>query len=131
MTLLHRFVGTATKLIGSVVLILMALQIVVDVFMRNLVGAGFPATTDLVSKYYMILVSFLPIAYAELQRRHVEAYAAGTDNGNLGTDACGVRDCLYIGHNRWVIRTWNVEMARANAGCDDDFVKSPALQVGE
>ena len=73
MTLLHRFVGTATKLIGSVVLILMALQIVVDVFMRNLVGAGFPATTDLVSKYYMILVSFLPIAYAELQRRHVEA----------------------------------------------------------
>ena len=65
------------------------------------------------------------------ERRHVEAYAAGTDNGNLGTDACGVRDCLYIGHNRWVIRTWNVEMARANAGCDDDFVKSPALQVGE
>lgn len=73
MKLLHRFVGSATKVIGSAVLILMALQIVVDVFMRNVVGAGFPATADLVSKYYMILVSFLPIAYAEVQRRHVEA----------------------------------------------------------
>jgi TRAP-type C4-dicarboxylate transport system permease small subunit len=73
MKLLHRFVGTATKVIGSAVLVLMALQIVIDVFMRNVVGAGFPATADLVSKYYMILVSFLPIAYAELQRRHVEA----------------------------------------------------------
>ncbi|MDF1802137.1 TRAP transporter small permease [Thalassovita sp.] len=73
MKLLHSFVGTATKLIGSAVLVLMALQIVIDVFMRNVLGAGFPATADLVSKYYMILVSFLPIAYAELQRRHVEA----------------------------------------------------------
>lgn len=70
---LHRFIAGATKLIGSVVLVLMALQIVIDVFTRNVLGAGFPATSDLVSKYYMILVSFLPIAYAELQRRHVEA----------------------------------------------------------
>lgn len=73
MELLQRFIGSATKLIGSAVLVLMALQIVVDVFMRNVVGAGFPATADLVSKYYMIIVSFLPIAFAELQRRHVEA----------------------------------------------------------
>ncbi len=73
MKLLHRFVGSATKVIGSAVLVLMALQIVIDVFMRNVVGAGFPATADLVSKYYMILVSFLPVAYAEVQRRHVEA----------------------------------------------------------
>ena len=70
---MQNIVGAATKIIGSAVLVLMALQIVIDVFMRNVVGAGFPATTDLVSKYYMVLVSFLPIAYAELQRRHVEA----------------------------------------------------------
>lgn len=54
-------------------MVLMALQIVIDVFMRNVLGAGFPATAELVSKYYMIAVSFLPIAFAELQRRHVEA----------------------------------------------------------
>lgn len=67
------FIANATKWIGSAVLVLMALQIVIDVFMRNVMGAGFPATSELVSKYYMIAVSFLPIAYAELQRRHVEA----------------------------------------------------------
>lgn len=68
-----RFIAATTKWVGSAILILMALQIVIDVAMRNLVGAGFPATAELVSKYYMLAVSFLPIAYAELQRRHVEA----------------------------------------------------------
>lgn len=68
-----RFIASTTKWVGSAILILMALQIVIDVAMRNLVGAGFPATAEVVSKYYMLAVSFLPIAYAEVQRRHVEA----------------------------------------------------------
>ena len=58
---------------GGLVLCLMMVQIVVDVFMRNVVGAGFPATADLVAKYYMVAVSFVPVAYAELKRRHIEA----------------------------------------------------------
>lgn len=73
MEFVDRLVGPATRWVGSAVLVLMALQILVDVVMRNTVGAGFPATADVVSKYYMIVVSFLPVAYAELQRRHVEA----------------------------------------------------------
>jgi len=67
------FIAGATKWIGSIVLVMMALQIVVDVLMRNMVGAGLPATTELVSRYYMLAVSFVPVAYAEIQRRHVEA----------------------------------------------------------
>jgi TRAP-type C4-dicarboxylate transport system permease small subunit len=70
---LERVIATLTTWVGSAVLLLMALQIVVDVFMRNVVGAGFPATADLVSKYYMIAVSFLPVAFSEIKRRHVEA----------------------------------------------------------
>jgi TRAP-type C4-dicarboxylate transport system permease small subunit len=73
MSLVKRIIAFVTKTVGSAVLILMALQIVIDVLMRNLLGSGFPATVDLVSKYYMILVSFLPIAYSELLRRQVEA----------------------------------------------------------
>lgn len=73
MELINRFIANATKWIGSAILLLMALQIVIDVFMRNVVGAGFPATSELVSKYYMLAVSFLPVAYSELKRRHVEA----------------------------------------------------------
>lgn len=69
----EKFIGATTTVIGSTVLCLMAVQIVVDVAMRNLLGAGFPATSELVSKYFMLVVSFLPVAYAELERRHIEA----------------------------------------------------------
>ncbi|MFK4753516.1 TRAP transporter small permease [Oceanobacter antarcticus] len=70
---LENWIGRLTIWIGCTILILMVLQIVIDVAMRSLLGAGFPATSELVSKYYMVAVSFLPIAYAEIRRRHVEA----------------------------------------------------------
>lgn len=69
----EKYIGATTTVIGSIVLCLMAVQIVVDVIMRNMLGSGFPATTELVSKYFMLVVSFLPVAYAELERRHIEA----------------------------------------------------------
>ncbi|HPE61717.1 MAG TPA: TRAP transporter small permease subunit [Thiolinea sp.] len=58
---------------GGIILVLMMLQVVVDVFMRSFLGAGFPATADLVGKYYMVAVSVLPLALTELKRRHIEA----------------------------------------------------------
>jgi len=70
---IEKVIGATTTAIGSIVLCLMAVQIVVDVALRNVAGTGLPATAELVAKYYMLVVSFLPIAYAELQRRHVEA----------------------------------------------------------
>lgn len=70
---LERAISHTVILIGGAILCLMALQIVADVFMRNVLGAGFPATAELVAKYYMVAVSFLPVAYAELRRRHIEA----------------------------------------------------------
>ncbi|MGB1091397.1 MAG: TRAP transporter small permease [Oceanobacter sp.] len=79
MKVLETWIGRLTILIGSAILVLMVLQIVIDVAMRSLLGSGFPATSELVSKYYMVAVSFLPIAYAELKRRHVEA-TIFTDN---------------------------------------------------
>ncbi|MFD1794521.1 TRAP transporter small permease [Paracoccus aurantiacus] len=62
-----------SMVIGGAVLILMMLQVVVDVFMRAFLGAGFPATPDLVGKYYMVAVSLFPLALTELKRRHIEA----------------------------------------------------------
>ncbi|MCB1384141.1 MAG: TRAP transporter small permease [Notoacmeibacter sp.] len=52
---------------------LMVVQIMLDVFMRQLAGTAFPATAELVAKYYMVAVSFLPVAYTEVKRRQVEA----------------------------------------------------------
>lgn len=73
---MRRLDRTITHLVvmaGGIILCLMMVQIVVDVFMRNVLGAGFPATAELVAKYYMVAVSFVPVAYAELKRRHIEA----------------------------------------------------------
>lgn len=70
---IERIIERLTILIGSVILVMMVLQIVVDVGMRTLFDKGLPATSELVSHYYMVMVSFLPIAYSELRRRHVEA----------------------------------------------------------
>ncbi|MEI4472225.1 TRAP transporter small permease [Frigidibacter sp. MR17.24] len=58
---------------GGLVLVAMMLQVVADVLMRAILGAGFPATPDLVGKYYMVAVSVLPLAVTELKRRHIEA----------------------------------------------------------
>lgn len=66
-------IARSSMVIGGLVLLAMMLQVVVDVFMRALIGAGFPATPDLVGKYYMVAVSVLPLALTEIKRRHIEA----------------------------------------------------------
>ncbi|MDP5307303.1 TRAP transporter small permease [Paracoccus spongiarum] len=66
-------IARSSMVIGGLVLLAMMLQVVVDVFMRALIGAGFPATPDLVGKYYMVAVSVLPLALTEVKRRHIEA----------------------------------------------------------
>lgn len=71
--LIKRWVAGFSIALGILVLMLMMLQVVIDVFMRNLLGAGFPATTDLVGRYYMVAVSVLPLALTEIERRHIEA----------------------------------------------------------
>jgi TRAP-type C4-dicarboxylate transport system permease small subunit len=69
----ERVVARISAAVGSVVLMAMMLQITVDVFMRNFIGAGFPATPDIVSRYYMVAVSFLPLAMTQVADRHIEA----------------------------------------------------------
>lgn len=73
MELIERWVGRISAVLASCVLLAMMLQIVADVLMRTFVGAGIPATADLVSRYWMVAISFLPVAMTEIHRRHIEA----------------------------------------------------------
>lgn len=68
-----RAIGWLTTILGATALLLMGLQITVDVLGRNLAGQAIPATADLVGKYYMVAVSFLPLALTQIHRRHIEA----------------------------------------------------------
>jgi len=52
-------------LIGSAGILLMLAHVGLDVLTRNLVGRPIPATNEIVSGYYMVLVAFLPLAWVE------------------------------------------------------------------
>jgi TRAP-type C4-dicarboxylate transport system permease small subunit len=73
MQIIEIWIRRISLVLGSAILLAMMLQVVVDLFMRSLLGTAFPATADLVGRYYMVAVSFLPLAMTEIDRRHIEA----------------------------------------------------------
>lgn len=73
MQTLERWIERASMVFAALILIAMMLQVVIDIFMRSFLGAGFPATADVVGRYYMVAISFLPLAMTEVDRRHIEA----------------------------------------------------------
>lgn len=58
-------VSDGLALLGAVGVIAMLVHITAYVIMRNVLHAPVPATVEIVSYYYMILIAFLPIAWAE------------------------------------------------------------------
>jgi TRAP-type C4-dicarboxylate transport system permease small subunit len=52
-------------LLGAAGVVLMLLHITVYVVMRHVASAPPPATVEIVSYYYMVMIAFLPIAWAE------------------------------------------------------------------
>ncbi|MCA0922581.1 TRAP transporter small permease [Pseudooceanicola nanhaiensis] len=73
MKTVERWISRISILFASLIVLAMMLQVVIDVAMRKFLGAGFPATADIVSRYYMVSVSFLPLAMTEVGRRHISA----------------------------------------------------------
>ena len=70
---IETWIRRISLVLGSAILLAMMAQVVVDVILRSFFGAAFPATADLVGRYYMVAVSFLPLAMTEIDRRHIEA----------------------------------------------------------
>ena len=52
-------------LLGSVGVVVMLVHICAYVIGRHLAAAPIPATVEIVSNYYMVLIAFLPLAWAE------------------------------------------------------------------
>ena len=73
MKALERWISRISLLFASLIVVAMMLQVVIDVATRKFLGAGFPATADIVGRYYMVAVSFLPLAVTEVGRRHIAA----------------------------------------------------------
>ncbi len=60
-----------TLIVGLIAVALMMLHIAIDVAGKFLLNEPIPATIALVSNYYMVVVAFLPIAYAETRNSHI------------------------------------------------------------
>lgn len=66
----HR-VAQALALCGAVGVLAMLVHVFADVALRNVAGRPIPATNDIVSRYYMVLIAFLPLAWVEQRRAMV------------------------------------------------------------
>lgn len=68
-----RVIEPAGLAIGAAILILMTVHIMADVGARYFIGRPLDGTTEIVSRYYMVALIFLPLAYVQATGRHVEA----------------------------------------------------------
>ena len=62
----------AVSIAAGLSIVAMMLQVTADVALRYLTGTGLPGTLTIVSYYYMVIVAFVPLAFAELQRAHIQ-----------------------------------------------------------
>ncbi|SFH41441.1 TRAP-type C4-dicarboxylate transport system, small permease component [Palleronia marisminoris] len=54
-------------IVAGVGVLVMMVHICGDVILRTLTGRPLPATVEIVSRYYMLIVAFLPLAWVERQ----------------------------------------------------------------
>lgn len=74
MGFLTRILGRSidlTMIIGAAAVALMMLHISIDVVAKYILRVPMPGTITVVSNYYMIIVSFLPLAFTERRNAHI------------------------------------------------------------
>jgi len=59
------------SLIAAIAMVAMVVHIIADAVLRNFFASSAPGTTEFVSFYYMVAVTFLPLAYIQNLRGHV------------------------------------------------------------
>ena len=68
---LARIISRGLAFIGTVCVVLMMCQIVVDVLLRSLLRLSIPVTVETVTYYYMVGIAFLPLALVEMRREMI------------------------------------------------------------
>ncbi|MBX9458147.1 MAG: TRAP transporter small permease [Rhizobium sp.] len=68
MSIVTRFADRLSQMlafVGAIGVVLMMIHVCADIVARLFTGASLPATVEIVSYYYMVLVAFLPLAWVE------------------------------------------------------------------
>ncbi|MBY6089623.1 TRAP transporter small permease [Maritimibacter alkaliphilus] len=64
-------IARVLALIGAAGVVAMMIHISLDVLLRNLFRISIHVTAEMVSRYYMVLIAFLPLSWLELRREMV------------------------------------------------------------
>mgnify|MGYP003381839161 CR=1 FL=1 len=67
---ISRIIDLFTNL-GGLLIIVMMLHVTIDVIMRNIFRSGLDGTIEIVSNYYMVMIGFLSLCFAEEKNRHI------------------------------------------------------------
>lgn len=79
MTMLGRALAGVTRVgtvLGGIAIALMMVHVSLDVLFRYAFNSPLPGTLTIVTYYYMIIATFVPLAYAEHRRAHISVEVA-------------------------------------------------------
>lgn len=106
-----------TTITGGLAVVLMMVHIVWDVLQRYFLSSPLPGTISIVSHYYMVVATFLPLAYAEKLRAHIAvdiAYGYMSDSlklvSNLLALAAGIFVMTVITWRSWQVAVDNYQI---------------------
>ncbi len=71
---LYRYASKISRFlayIGAISVVVMMLHICLDVVLRGIFRINIPVTVEMVSRYYMVGLTFLPLAWLERQRQMI------------------------------------------------------------
>jgi TRAP-type C4-dicarboxylate transport system permease small subunit len=66
-----RWIGLALAVVAGVALLLMMVQTVIDILMKNFLGRPIEGNLEIMSVYHMVAIVFLPLAIVELKHEHI------------------------------------------------------------
>ena len=71
-------------LVGTLGLVAMMLHISLDIILRSTMSVSIPATLELVTRYYMVSLALLPLAWVEWRKEMIFVEALGGFFGDIG-----------------------------------------------
>jgi len=66
-----RWVAMALAVVAGIALLLMMVQTVVDILMKNFLGRPIEGNLEIMSVYHMVAIVFLPLAVVEVKHEHI------------------------------------------------------------
>jgi TRAP-type C4-dicarboxylate transport system permease small subunit len=66
-------VSTALAWVAFAIILLMAMHVASSVLLRWVTGRDIPVTTETATYYYMVALTFLPLAFVEMEQKHLNA----------------------------------------------------------